>query len=108
MADWIIPLLLLIGFEAVADVFSEEFGLHGRSIWWIAAITGYIIANIFWLYAIRNGSGLARGAVIFSVGSALVAALIGVFFYKEKTGPVAIAGIMLGIVSVGMILWPGK
>lgn len=62
---WIIPLMLLIAFEAVADVLSKEYLNHGTAKWWLLAIGMYVVANIFWLYAIRHGSGLTRGACFF-------------------------------------------
>ena len=102
---WIIALLFLIVFEAIADVFSKEYALHGTTIYWCLAIAGYIIANIFWLVSIRKGSGLARGAILFSIGSAIVAILIGVVKYQEKIGKVELAGILLGTISIILIFW---
>lgn len=62
---WIIPLMLLIAFEAVADVLAKEYSLRGTAKWWLLAIGVYVLANGFWLYAIRQGSGLTRGAYFF-------------------------------------------
>lgn len=63
------------------------------------------MANIFWLKAIRLGSGLGKGAVIFSVASAVIAVVIGIVFYKESVNKLELAGIMLGVVSLILILW---
>ena len=78
-----------------------------RGTWWLwlFAIAGYVLANIFWLSAIKNGSGLARGAILFSVISAIIATVIGIYFYHESITKVQLAGIFLGIVSVGLIFW---
>lgn len=102
---WIIALLLLIGFEAVADIFSKEYALHGAFVYWALALLGYIIANVFWLISIRKGSGLARGAILFSVGSAIVAVLIGALKFQEKIGRVEMVGIVVGVLSVILIFW---
>ena len=102
---WGIPITLLITFELIADIFSKEYAIKGTWPYWVAALAGYIIANIFWLAAIRDGSGLARGAVIFSLGSEVVAVLIGVFFFKEHLYNNQIVGIVLGIVSLIIISW---
>ena len=102
---WIFPLTLLIAFELVADIFSKEYSLKGGWLLWAGAITGYIIANIFWLSAIKNGSGLARGAIIFSVGSAVVATGIGLLVYNEKVNTLQVIGMLLGIVSLVLIFW---
>lgn len=102
---WVIALFFLIAFEAVADILSKEYALHGTFLYWALALSGYIIANVFWLISIRNGSGLARGAILFSVGSAIVAVLIGALKFQEKIGTVELIGIIVGILSVVLIFW---
>ena len=101
----LIPLSLLIFFELIADVFSKKWSLTGHHIFWILALLGYVVANIFWLKAIRAGSGLARGALIFSVGSAIAALAIGILFYKESLTKLEFIGIVLGLMSLIFILW---
>ncbi len=103
--QWIIGLFLLITFEIVADIISKEYALKGGWMLWCGAIAGYVVANIFWLSAIKNGSGLARGAIIFSVGSAIVATIIGLVIYHEKTNTVQLAGMGLGLLSLVLIFW---
>jgi drug/metabolite transporter (DMT)-like permease len=102
---WIFPLTLLIIFQLIADVFAKEYSLKGSWQLWLAAIIVYVISNIFWLSAIKNGSGLARGAVIFSVGSAVAAVLIGIYFYHESVTKVEIFGLILGVISMILIFW---
>ena len=92
-------------FEIVADIFSKEYSLKGQWYFWVAAILGYVVANIFWLWGIRSGSGLARGAIIFSVGSAVVATILGLYFYGESTNKVQIVGMILGVLSLVLIFW---
>ena len=60
---------------------------------------------MFWLKAIRLGSGLGRGAVLFSVGSAIAAVIIGMLFYKEQVGKMELVGVGLGMISLFLILW---
>ena len=102
---WIFPIIFLILFELIADVFSKEYALKGNWYFWALAIAGYIIANIFWLWSIRSGSGLARGAVIFSVGSAIVATILGIYFFHEHTNKMQIFGMILGALSLLLIFW---
>ena len=102
---WILPLSLLIVFELIADIFAKEYSLRDNHWFWIASITSYIIANIFWLSAIKNGSGLGKGAIIFSVASAIIAVSIGIIFYKEIVTKIQLIGILLGIVSLVFIFW---
>ncbi len=102
---WILPISLLIIFEVIADIFSKEYSLKGHWYLWAGALLGYIVANIFWLWGIKSGSGLARGAIIFSVGSAIAAVIVGVFFYDESTNKIQIIGMILGALSLALIFW---
>ncbi len=102
---WIIPLLFLILFELVADVFAKEYSLKNHWYFFLGAILAYVIANAFWLIAIKNGSGLARGATIFSVVSALLAIIIGFYFYSEQINKIQIVGMILGSISLILIFW---
>lgn len=103
--NWIIPLLFLIVFELIADVFAKEYSLRDSYYLWGGAIVSYIIANAFWLNAIKNGSGLGKGAIIFSVVSAIMATIIGVLVYKEIVTKIQFLGMMLGIISLIFIFW---
>jgi len=103
---WIIPLILLILLELAADIFSKEWSLHNTAPKFIAALSAYLVANIFWLFALKYGSGLARGAVIFSVVSAVLALIIGIGFYKESITHIQLTGLLLGIVAIILIFWP--
>lgn len=102
---WVFPIIFLIIFELIADVFAKEYSLKGHWYLWAAAILGYIIANAFWLWGIRSGSGLARGAIIFSVASAVVAVILGLYFYGEATNKTQIIGMILGVLSLILIFW---
>lgn len=101
---WVVPLIGLILFEIIADIFAKEYSLKGGWLWF-GAILCYVIANSFWLYSIKHGAGLARGATIFSVSTAVIATIIGVYFYKEELGTMQLTGIGLGIVALALIFW---
>jgi glucose uptake protein GlcU len=103
--SWIIPISILILFELIADVLAKEWSMHGLAIRWIGALAAYLLGNMFWLFALKNGSGLARGAIIFSVVSAILATVIGIIFYREELTTTQIAGIIVGIVSIVLIFW---
>ena len=105
MQPWVIPISCLILFEFIADFLAKEYSLNGGHFFWIMAIMGYVIGNSFWLYAISHGSELSRGAMIFSVGSAVLAVLLGVLFFKEKVSSLEVAGLVLGIASLVLLFW---
>lgn len=102
---WVVPLLLLILFEGIADIFSKEWSLHGHPARWTAAIAGYVVANTFWLFALRDGAGLTRGSMIFSVGSAMVAVVIGAFWYRESLSHIESIGLGLGVLALVFLFW---
>ncbi len=97
---WIIPLSLLIVFELVADILAKQWSVKQGFLLAAGALAAYLIANSFWLFALRNGSGLARGAIMFSVASGVVATLLGVLLFKEHLTRTQFVGIVLGLVSV--------
>ncbi len=102
---WIIPIILVILAELVADIISKEYSLKGNWYFWVGAMLAYIITNTFWLWGLKSGSGLARGALIFSVCSAIGAVIIGVYFYSETTNKTQIIGMVLGLLSLILIFW---
>ncbi|MCX6752810.1 MAG: EamA family transporter [Candidatus Nomurabacteria bacterium] len=102
---WILPISLLIVFEVIADIFAKQWSLGSNKYFWIFALTAYLIGNVFWLFALKNGSGLSRGAVIFSLSTEILAICIGLFFYHESVNKIQILGMFLGLVSLFLILW---
>lgn len=106
MNKWLIPLSILVFFELVADVLAKQWSLMTNKWWYaVAALLAYLLANTFWLFALKNGSGLARGAVIFSVASAIVATILGVFLYQKTLSRLQYLGVFLGLISLFLIFW---
>lgn len=102
---WLLPLSILVFFELIADILAEKWSLAHHGWLWAAALVCYMLGNVSWLIALRNGSGLGRGAVLFSVASALLAVIVGIVMYHEKVTVVQALGIMLGIASIALIYW---
>ena len=50
-----------------------------------------------------RGSGLARGAILFSVSSAVLAVVLGVLVYRESLTPANSAGLLLGLVALALL-----
>jgi len=98
-------LVLLIVFELIADIFAKEYSLRAAPHFAVLALLGYVIANSFWLFALRNGAGLARGAIIFGVGQGIVAILLGVLWYKETYSQTTTIGMILGFFSIIFLFW---
>lgn len=102
---WILPLALLIAFEMIADVFAKSWSVKNLPWYAVVSLLAYLIANSFWLFALKNGSGLGRGAVIFSVVSAVIAIALGFLIYKEPVTKLQLIGCLLGIASIVLLFW---
>ena len=97
---WFIPFTLLMIFEIIGNFFTGLLGATQNLLLVPLVLTAYAIANYFWLYALKNGSGLARGTVYFGVGVVILSALIGFVIYEENLTLLKLAGIGLGIISL--------
>ena len=100
---WVMFLLLLVAFELVADVLAKQFALSGRLVFALTALAGFVAANTAWLLSLRTGAELSRGAVLFSVLSAIGAVLIGLLLYHEKTTGRQLIGLALGLAAVAFL-----
>lgn len=102
---WALPISLLVFFELVADILAKEWQLRG-GIWrCTGALGAYLVANSFWLFALRNGAGLARGGLIFAVSCAVLAVVVGLCMYREDITRLQLVGIGLGLISLCLIFW---
>lgn len=104
MYKWLIPLLLLVVFEACADIIAKYFAITNKIWIAIGALFVYALANVFWLISLKNGAELATGAVIFSIVSEVLAILIGVLIYHEQLSLTQGLGIILGLVSLVLLV----
>jgi multidrug transporter EmrE-like cation transporter len=100
LPTWLWFILLLVGFELVADMLAKQFGLTGKVIFGILAILGYILANLAWLLSLRSGAELSKGSIIFSALSGIGAVLLGLLVYHEKANPLQLIGVVLGIAAI--------
>lgn len=98
-----IPMVFLILFESVADIFAKKRA-ENQVFWYsVIAIWFYVICNTFRLFALKNWSWLGRWSVIFSVASAILALGIWFFMFKETFTPIQIIGLILGLVSIVLV-----
>ena len=105
MKKWIFPMTMLVIFEGISDIIAKEYSLRGTLFIGVLAITGYVIGNIIWLIALRNGAELSEGAVIFSVATAIFAMLVGILYFKEPVHIHQLIGMVIGILAITLIVW---
>jgi multidrug transporter EmrE-like cation transporter len=100
---WLYFLLLLVAFELLADILAKQFAVSGKYIFAGLSILGFVAANTAWLISLRTGAELSKGAMLFSVLSAIGAVLIGILLYHEKVGPYQYIGLALGIAAIAFL-----
>lgn len=96
---YLVGIAILLVFETVADIFAKEYSLHTTWWLWMGSFGAYMLANVFWLVAMKNGAGLARGTTLFVLGTLVLGVVIGAVFYREHVTVTQWIGIALGIVS---------
>jgi len=51
------PMIGLVLFEAVANFLSKKWADSPQMLWFaVIALFFYVVCNIFWLFALKNGS----------------------------------------------------
>lgn len=100
---WLVFLLILVAFELIADVLAKQFAIGGKLVFAVCAILGFVAANIAWIISLRTGADLSRGAVLFSVLSAVGAVAIGLLVYHERASRNHLIGLGAGIVAIVLL-----
>ncbi|HEV7129635.1 MAG TPA: EamA family transporter [Ktedonobacterales bacterium] len=100
---WLIFLLVLVVFELIADVLAKQFALNGKLVFALSAIVGFVAANVAWIISLRTGAELSRGAILFSVLSAVGAAALGLLVYHEPVSRYQLIGLGLGVISIALL-----
>ena len=95
-------MVFLLLCELTADFLGKQWTLYKKSILFGASLSFYVIGNSFWLFAVLNGVGLARGAVLFAVGQEIASVLMGVAYFKEKLSRKQWLGMMLGFITIAI------
>lgn len=100
---WVPFLAVVVTLELIADVIAKEFSLHGGG-WRMALAVAFVVAgNLTWQIMLRTGVGLARAGLLFAVGVAVGATLIGVLGYGEGLSERQKAGAVLGVVVLALL-----
>ncbi|GHO88320.1 SMR family transporter [Dictyobacter formicarum] len=100
---WLYFLLILVAFELVADILAKQFAISGKYTFAILSIVGFIAANTAWLISLRTGAELGKGAVLFSVLSAIGAVIVAILIYHEKVSTYQFIGLILGIAAIAFL-----
>ena len=101
---WLLFLLALVAFELIADIFAKQFAISGKLVLAMCSMLGFVAANTAWIISLRTGAELSRGAVLFSVLSAIGAAAIGLLVYHEHASRYQVLGLGVGILAIVLLL----
>lgn len=71
----------------------------------VLGVAAYVASSIVWMYTLRMSQHLAVSTVIVSVGYIISGLLLSQLLFKEQLSTLQITGIVLGIASVGLLLW---
>jgi drug/metabolite transporter (DMT)-like permease len=97
---WSLPMIFLLLCELTADFLGKKWTLHKKSFLFTASLSLYVIGNAFWIFAILNGVGLARGAVIYAIAQEILAVSMGVAYFKEDLSKRQWLGMLLGLFTI--------
>ncbi len=100
---WFALFLVFLVFEQAANVLGKHFALSGRYRFAVFSLLSFIACELPWIFSLRTGLELSKGAVLFSVVPAIFAVLIGSLVYKEKATRSQFVGLMLGILAIALL-----
>ena len=100
---WSLPMVFLLLCELTADFLGKQWTIRSKPYLFAASILMYVTGNAFWLLAVLSGVGLARGALIFSVGQQITAVLMGILYFKEKLTKRQNLGMLMGFLTIIMV-----
>ena len=100
---WFALFLVFLLFEQAANILGKQFALSRRYRFAVFSLLSFIACELPWIFSLRIGLELSKGAVLFSVVPAVLAVLIRSLVYKEKSTRSQFAGLMLGIVAVALL-----
>lgn len=101
---WITMLAGMVIVDTLGNTIAKHWSVH-QNLYYLpyVAMACFIGTNTFWIFALKDGSGLARGVTYFGVSSALLGVLVGVSMYGEKLSVVQYSGIALGVLAITLL-----
>lgn len=75
-----------------------------RMVTLVGALILYTLGNLMMLRLMRE-AGMTTAISLSAVLQLVLAAGVGLIVFHERPAPLQLAGIALGVVSVGLILW---
>lgn len=101
--------IVMLGVTTVIFVSASSVlrAYAGGGAFWvlILALALYVTGNVLVVPLMREG-GLGLTVSILSVTQLLCINILAFLIYNERLTPVQMAGVLLGIIAMGLMLWP--
>ncbi len=94
----------MVVFLAASSALRAYVG-QGQVTWVVFALCLYCVGNLMMVRIMRD-SGMAVAVSVSAVLQLILATLVAVVVFAERPTGVQWAGIALGVVAVGLIVWP--
>jgi drug/metabolite transporter (DMT)-like permease len=101
---WIFFIVAMVLVDVLYTSTAKYWSQHVEK-WYLPLIAFIFLigTNIFFLFALKSGSGLARGTTYFGVLSSILTILIAWFFFKETFTYAQWAGVTLGVLALYLL-----
>jgi multidrug transporter EmrE-like cation transporter len=89
----------------VANSLLKAYAVKGAPLMLVAALAAFCLGNWLMVRVMRE-NGLGLGLALSLVFQLVAITAIAWAFFGERPGPLQLAGVALGVVSIAMIAWP--
>jgi hypothetical protein len=100
---WFALFVAFIVFEETANILGKLFALSGIYRFAALPLLSFIVCELPWIFSLRLGLPLSKGAVLFAITPSISAVLIGSFVFKEKLNLYQFVGIALGMGAIALL-----
>lgn len=95
-------IIAAVALEVVADVLFKKWSIEGRNALLLIGLGAYFIGTIFWAFSLKY-EFLSKAVSVFTILNFVAVLLVGVLYFKEELSDLNKLGIVLGVVSVGLM-----
>ena len=103
LSMWFALFLAFVVFEQTANVLGKQFAVSGKYHFAAFSLLSFVVCELPWIFSLRLGLQLSKGAVLFAIIPGISAVLIGTIAYKEKINHYQFIGIAFGIATIALL-----
>lgn len=96
-------MVVLLGFELASDAWARVLAGSRSTASMMGPIILVLCGNVAWQRMLRAGLDLSRGGILFSLGVAIGAVLIGVLCFQEAVTVRHGWGLAIGAVAIALL-----